>query len=46
MLLLQSRGPLPDGLSVILRSSEEPKSCQTQASAGGGTEHEEQARPI
>ena len=43
MLLLQSSGPLQDGLSVVLGSSEKPKSPQTQASAGGGTEHEEQA---
>ena len=43
MILLQSRGPLQDGLSVVLGSSDEPKSPQTQAGAGGGTEHEEQA---
>ena len=42
MLLLQSRGPLQDGLSVVLGSSEEPESPETQASAGDGTEHEEQ----
>ena len=46
MLLLQSRRPLQDGLSVVLGSSEEPKSPQTQASAGGGTKHEEQASRI
>ena len=43
MLLLQLRRPLQDGLSVVLGSSEEPKSPQTQAGAGGGTQHGEQA---
>ena len=45
-LLLQSRGPFQDGLSVVLGSREEPKSPQTQASAGGGAEHEEQASRV
>ena len=40
MLLLQSRGALQDGLSIVLGSSQEPESPQAQVGIGGGAEFE------
>ena len=42
MLLLQSRGKLQDGLSIVLGSSQEPESPQAQVGVGGGAEPEKQ----
>ena len=44
MPLLQSRGTLQDGLSIILGSSQKPESPQTQISVSSGAEHRKQNR--
>ena len=40
MLLLQPKGALQDGLSVVLGGSQEPESPQTQVGVSSGAESE------